>query len=419
MDLNILNNIVNGKTNINLNRSFNKIKTDTRKIEEDDVFIALDGVNYNGEDFIDDAFKMGAITCITNNKFNNCIQVNNTYESLFDIALYKRRRYNKPLIAITGSVGKTTTKDLIVHILSSKYKVLYNKKNYNNIIGVSNTLFKLDDTYDVIVLELGSNHLGEIKRLKNMCLPDISVITNIGTSHIGNFKSKRKIFKEKLSIKNKELIVNGDDKYLKKTKSFKCGLNKNNNLKCSVIEDSIDRVVFNVCLDKVYKITFNNPGIHFINDILLAIKVCLMMDIDINTIINSVATYTLPEKRMNIIHKKGNIIINDCYNSSYESLRAGINYLNKINGNKILILGDILELGKKSKSIHKKINKLVKDYKNIYTVGKYSKYIKGMHFDNVYDLIEYFKKINIKKSYIYIKGSRKMKLDLVYDYFTK
>lgn len=419
MDLNILNNIVNGKTDIDLNRMFNKIKTDTRKIEKDDVFVALDGVNYNGEDFIDDAFKMGAITCITNNKFDNCIQVRDTYESLFDIALYKRRRYNKPVIAITGSVGKTTTKDLIVHILSNKYKVLYNKKNYNNIIGVSNTLFKLDDSYDVVVLELGSNHCGEIKRLKDMCLPDISVITNIGTSHIGNFKSKRKIFREKLSIKNKELIVNGDDKYLKKTKSFKCGLNKNNDLKCTIIEDCIDRVVFSIYLNKEYKVIFNNPGVHFINDILLAIKVCLMMNIDIDTIINSIATYTLPEKRMNIIHKRGNIIINDCYNSSYESLSAGIDYLNKIKGNKILILGDILELGKKSKRIHKKINKLVNNYKNIYTIGNYSKYIKGKHFNTVYKFIDYLKVNKIYNSYIYIKGSRKMKLDLVYDYFTK
>ena len=417
MDLNILNNVVEGSTEIDLNRSFKSIKTDTRKIEKDDVFIALDGIKYNGEDFIGDAFKKGAITCITNNKFDNCIQVKNTYESLFDIALYKRRRFNIPVIAITGSVGKTTTKDLIVHILSSKYKVLYNEKNYNNLIGVSNTLFKLDNNYDVVVLELGSNHFGEIKRLKDMCLPDISIITNIGTSHIGNFKSKRKIFKEKFSIRNKELIVNGDDKYLKKTKSFKCGLNKYNDLKAIIIEDSIDRIVFEIELDKKYKVIFNNPGIHFVNDILLAIKVCLIMNIDINTIIEKIATYILPDKRMNIIHKKNNIIINDCYNSSYESLKAGIDYLNKINGNKILILGDILELGKKSKKIHKKINKLVRNYDNIYTVGNYSKYVKGKHFSDVYSLIKHLENINISNSYIYIKGSRKIKLDLVYNYF--
>ena len=419
MDLNILNNIVEGSTDIELNRKFKNIKTDTRKIEKDDVFIALNGIKYNGEDFIAEAFKKGAITCITNNKFDNCIQVKDTYQSLFDIALYKRRRYNVPLIAITGSVGKTTTKDLIVHILSSKYKVLYNEKNYNNIIGVSNTLFKLDDNYDVVVLELGSNHSGEIKRLKEMCLPNISIITNIGTSHIGNFKSKRKIFKEKLSIKNKKLIVNGDDKYLKKTKSFKCGLNKNNDLYATIIEDSIDRIVFSIYLDEEYKVVFNNPGIHFVNDVLLAIKVCLMMNIDINTIIEGIATYTLPEKRMNIIHKRGNIIINDCYNSSYESLKAGIHYLNKIDGNKILILGDILELGKKSKKIHKKINKLVNKYKTIYTVGKYSKYIKSTHFNDVYSLINYLDNNKVSDSYIYIKGSRKIQLDIICNYFLK
>ena len=419
MKLSKLVEIVNGECSIDLDKDFKEIKTDTRKIEKEDIFIALKGVNYNGEDFIDDALKKGAITCITNNYYDNCIQVKDTYQSLFDIALYKRKKNNIPVIAITGSVGKTTTKDLIVHILSSKYKVLYNEKSYNNIIGVSDTLFKLNNNYDVVVLELGSNHKGEIKKLKDMCLPDISVITNIGTSHIGNFKSKRKIFKEKLDIKNNTLIVNGDDKYLKRLKCFKCGFNKNNDLKATIIEDSIDRVVFSINLDKEYRVVFNNPGIHFINDILLAIKVCLMMNIDIEDIIESISTYTLPEKRMNIIHKRDNIIINDCYNSSYESLKAGINYLDKIDGNKILILGDILELGNKSKRTHKKINKLVKSYERIYTVGKDSKYIKSIHFNNSYALINYFKKINIKNSYIYIKGSRRMNLDLVYDYFTK
>ena len=215
------------------------------------------------------------------------------------------------------------------------------------------------------------------------------------------------------------VILKVKEKYLKKTKSFKCGLNKNNDLYATIIEDSIDRIVFSIYLDEEYKVVFNNPGIHFVNDVLLAIKVCLMMNIDINTIIEGIATYTLPEKRMNIIHKRGNIIINDCYNSSYESLKAGIHYLNKIDGNKILILGDILELGKKSKKIHKKINKLVNKYKTIYTVGNYSKYIKSTHFNDVYSLINYLDNNKISDSYIYIKGSRKIQLDIICNYFLK
>lgn len=426
MTLNEFIKVIKGISSINSEDLIKEIKTDTRKINKGDIFIALRGKNYNGEDFIDEALRKGAIACVVENSINDkCIEVKDTIKSLFLLGNYIRNKYHIPLIAITGSNGKTTTKDLLSYILSSKYNVLKNEGSKNNIIGVSDTLFKLNETHEIIVMELGTNHLGEISYLSKMCNPNLGIITNIGSSHLEYFKKRINIFKEKISIvdgmNNKKLIVNGDDKYLKKLNYFKCGINKNNNLRAYNIKEYIDYIEFNIYLDKEYKIVFNNPGIHFINDILLAIKVSLDYKIDIETIIDRINNFKLTNKRMNIIKLKNNILINDCYNASLESVKGGINYLKKIESKKVLIIGDILELGKHSKKIHKKINKEVRKIKNkeVLTVGKYSKYIKGINFNDVDELIEYIKLNNISNSYIYVKGSRRMNLDKVVDYIQK
>ena len=217
MTLNEIIKVINGKSYIDSSELINDIKTDTRKVNKGDIFIAIRGKNYDGHDFIDEAINKGAIACIVEKSINDeCIEVNNTIESLYFIGNYIRNKYKIPLVAITGSNGKTTTKDLISHILSSKYNVLKNEGSKNNIIGVSDTLFKLNKNHEIIVMELGTNHLGEISYLSKMCNPNTSIITNIGSSHLKYFKKRKNIYKEKISIldgmNNKKLIVNGDDK---------------------------------------------------------------------------------------------------------------------------------------------------------------------------------------------------------------
>jgi len=220
-------------------------------------------------------------------------------------------------------------------------------------------------------------------------------------------------------MKNIDLIVNGDDKYLNKLKGYKCGIKKHNDLIAYNIEEKLDSISFNICIDKEYKIVFNNPGRHFIVDILLVIKVCLDYGIKIKTIIKKISTFKLTDKRMNIIKLNDNIIIDDCYNSSLESITAGINYMKNINDKKVLIIGDILELGKHSKKIHKKINNKIKELNNvkILTVGTYSKFINGINFKDSLSLIEYLKENPINNSYIYIKGSRRMNLDEIINFY--
>jgi UDP-N-acetylmuramoyl-tripeptide--D-alanyl-D-alanine ligase len=424
MTLTELIRVIDGKTNITENIKIKEIKTDTRKIKKGDIFIALKGDKYDGHEYVKEAIKKGAIACIVDKEIDNskCIKVDDTYKCLYDIGSYIRNKHNIPLIGVTGSNGKTTTKELIVHILNSKYNVLYNNDSKNNIIGVSHTLFKLNNTYDLVVMELGSNHVGEISILSNMCMPTTSIITNVGSSHLEYFKTKKKIFKEKLSIidgmKEKKLIVNGDDKHLRRLKCYKCGTSSNNDLIAYNIYEDKNYITFKIYLDKEYKVIFNNPGRHFINDILLAIKVCLDYGINIKTIIKKIKNFKLVNKRMSIINIKDNIIINDCYNSSFESIKAGIEYMNNITDNKVFIIGEILELGKHSKKIHKKINKLLKNInkKNIFTVGEGAKYIKGNYFKDVDELVNYLKENPINDSYVYIKGSRRVNLDKVVDY---
>ena len=222
MKLSQINKIINGKINNDI--SFNKIKVNSKEIQPGDLFLAIN----KGHDYIDEAINNGAVAIISEVDIDYPIpkiKVSSAVEALGQIAKYIRQLYQKPVIAITGSVGKTTTKELVSLVLKEKYKVLKSEKNNNNHIGLPITLLKLDQDYDVVVAELGMNHLNEISYLSNICQPDYAIITNIGSAHIGNLGSKKNILKAKLEIldgmDNGYLLVNNYDKYLKKVKYSK------------------------------------------------------------------------------------------------------------------------------------------------------------------------------------------------------
>lgn len=417
------------------------IVIDSRKVTEGDLFIALKGQKYDGHDFIDEVITKNVSGIIVDKEIDipiddiPIIKVNNTYDSLIKIASYIRNKYDIPLIAITGSVGKTTTKELIYNILSTKYNVLKSINNNNNHIGLPLTLFNLKKEHEIIVTELGMNHFGELKKLSNICKPNVAVITNIGTAHIGNLGSKRNIFKAKMEILDGmdegNIVINGDDKYLnkldrkkytKKFKIYKCGYNDKNHLYAFNIKCDFEKTTFNIkVLDEVHKVTFNVPGKHLIPNILLAIQVGLLYGINIKHIIKAISEYKTLDKRMDIIKlKKNNTLIADCYNSSYESLIGVLELIKNVQTNKLIILGDILELGKYSKKIHLKIGKYLKKMNNTMTllVGKEMKVIKGAtkHFDDNESLIKYLEDLNFYNSIILIKGSRKLHLEEIKEY---
>lgn len=409
-------------------KNFNKIRIDTKKVKENDVFIAIEGKTKNGHDFIEEAIKNKAALIIIDKDIKiksnvSVIKVKNTLEALYSLARYKRSLFNIPLIAITGSVGKTSTKEIISKILKTKYKVLKSKGNYNNHIGLSMTLLDLDESYDVIVVELGMNHLKEISHLSNICKPDIALITNIGTSHIGNLKSQKNILKAKLEIidgmSEGFLFVNGDDKFLKE-------IDISNNVRLIKIKNRYkykNGVLKYILNKKDYEIKISNK--YLINNNLLAIEIGLMFDIDVEEIIKAINNYKYPKQRLEEIKLVNDItLIDDAYNSSYESLLTSLENLKNIKKKKIIILGDILELGDYSVNIHKKIGKKIKKYKfeKLLLVGNdvYQVYLKNkkrsIYFKDNDELICYLKKFKYQDKTILLKASRGMHLEKVRDF---
>ena len=406
MKLSEINKILSGQINEDI--TFNKIRTSSKEIEKGDLFLAIN----NGHNYIDEAISNGAVAIISEKELNiPNIKVSDSIIALGQIAHYMRNLYNIPLIAITGSVGKTTTKELIYLVLSKKYKVLKSNKNQNNHIGLPLTLLNLDDTYDVVVIELGMNHFNEISYLSKICNPNYAVITNIGTAHIGNLGSKKNILKAKLEIldgmNEKKLIINNEDKYLKKIKNTVKVDKKNlkiKNIKYGFIQEfDIDNVHF----------IFNSFK-HLLNDVYIAIKIGLLFNIDLKLISEAINEYQNMDGRLNIINKDYKII-DDSYNSSFESLIGGLKILQNENDKKFIVLGDMLELGKYSIKYHKKINKHLNKIKNkeVLLIGNYTKLIKGIHFDNIEEIIKYLKNNLKENNIVYIKGSRKFNLDKI------
>lgn len=404
----------------------NGFSVDTRTMKSDEVYIALRGKKMDGHKFINNDMKVSVVISEEDIVLDKIpvIKVNNTYDSLFFLGKYIRNKYNIPLIAITGSNGKTTLKELITNILSVKYKVLSSRGNNNNIIGVFKTLKELNDSYDIGVIEMGMNHKGEISQLSKMVKPNKAIITNIGSSHIGNLKNEKDIYQAKMEITDGldgELIVNGDDKYLKKCHGFKCGCDNNNDLVAYNIKIYNHYISFDIYIDQEYQVVFPIPSKYYIQPLLEAIKIGLDYHIDISDILRIIRQFKPVDGRLKIIPLRKYTIVDDAYNANYESIKCGLNTLKNISKHKIIILGDMLELGKYSKKYHRKLNKILKkiDNKQVITVGNDTKYIKSIHFSSNDEVIKYLQKINLDNTYIYLKASHGMHLDHIIKWLKK
>ena len=432
MNINELLTSTKGKliNNINLEEKYNKIKINSKEVQKDDIFIAIIGENHDGHEYIDEAIKNGAKLIITQKQINTNIPhiiVKDTKKTLGDIAKYMVNKYKPKTIAITGSVGKTTTKNILYNILKTKYNVLTNEKNYNNNIGVPLTIFNLNQNHEILLLELGMNHPKEISYLSNMINPNISAITNIGSSHIGYLKTKENILKAKLEVldgmKEKILFVNGDDNLLKNIKkTHSSGFNKNNDLIGYDINSNLYTSSFKIKYqNKEFKINTNLPR-HLLNDVLIAIDIALYLKIDIKDVIATLKNYKSENMRMDIIKdNNNNTIINDCYNSSFESLTGILKLLENEKQDKLLIIGDIKELGNKSKEIHESLTPYIEKITNkkVFLVGNEVKYINidAKYFEDYEEVLKYLKSKKIENKLILIKGSRAMKLENITNYF--
>ena len=390
---------------------------DTRTIEKGDTYIAIKGEKFDGNLFWKQALEKGAECVIVSDfsdedqylekyKDKNIIKVEDTLKALYKIARRKRSLYSIPVIAITGSVGKTSTKDIVANVVSQKYKTLKTIGNNNNNIGLPFTILQLQDE-EAMVLEMGMNHLGEISLLSSIAKPDICIITNIGTSHIGNLGSRENILKAKLEIlegiENPTIIINNDNdllhKWQKENKKQKniitYGIEKISDINAQDIKLKGDSSQF-TCrpYNKEVSITVPVGGEHFILNSLCAVSVGKTLKIEEEKIKEGIESFELTKKRMDITELKNGIkIINDAYNASLESMKASLKYLSELkNKRKIAVLGDILELGEYSKKLHEQVGEAV--WQNridiLIVSGENAKYIKeqaqkmGMPEENIY-----------------------------------
>lgn len=427
--------VVGGNLFSSHNKILKKIKIDSREVEKGDIFIALKGKKVDGNQYIKEASLKKAGLIICEEKIDSksaMIVVPDTYQALFDLAAYYRARYNPFVIAITGSYGKTTTKELLFHILQSQYKILKSPKNYNNHIGIPLTLFRLSEKEDIAILELGMNHSGEIEKLSKLVEPDFAIITSIGTSHIGNLKGKKNIWKAKMEIvsgmKDGILLVNGEDRYLRKVKGNAnydvafCGKHGTYGFTVYDIKEEFGSLSFHIFYEgKKYSVMVPITGAHFITDILLAMETSLLLQMDMDTILNALESFQMGSHRMEVIQMPCYTIVDDVYNASYESFRALLSFAQKKKADYYFILADMLELGSYSAKYHKKIAKMLGKIKQkkVLLVGKESRVMKGKdfyHFSSNQEVISYLKQEDLTGKVIVLKGSRGMHLEEIVDY---
>ncbi len=407
------------------NKRVKNVVMDSKKVGEGDIFIAIRG----GNEYIDEAFAAGASFVIydkeeINHTNKNAVKVKDSIEFLQEFAKYYRENLDIKVIGITGSNGKTTTKDILYTILSSVMKGKKTEGNYNNHIGLPFTMLRAEEDDRFIILEMGMSGFGEIELLAKIAQPDYGIITNIGHSHLEHLKTRENIFKAKTEIVpfiKKSIVVSGDDEFLKNTAGIKVGVNSDNDYYADEIESSEEksRFIFNV-KNKKYKVITNLTGNHNIVNIVMGIACAVEAGVPIEKCIEAVEEVVVSKMRFEKIEKDGIIYINDAYNASPMSMKCSIEtfsglYNDKI---KIAVLGDMLELGEESPQLHRDIKNTLEKSKIdiIMLYGKMMRELyeeigeKALYFIDKSDIKAEIKRIIGEKA-VLLKGSRGMKLE--------
>ena len=405
---------------------FPKVTTDSRNVFKNSLFFALKGENFNGNEYATDAIKKGCkYAIIDEEKYNlneKYILVDNVLETLQQLAVYHRETLNIPIIGITGSNGKTTSKELITACLSTELNTAYTKGNYNNHIGVPLTLLEINYDHEIAIIEMGANHQGEIQFLSEIAKPNFGVITNIGKAHLEGFKDFKGVKKTKKELYdyikkvNGLVFLNNDDDILNEISKdldlIKYG--KNGDYFGSLIDTSVFcEVIYEKTIIKSQLI-----GDYQFYNIMLAIAIAKHFKVKDNSIFKAIKEYKPKNNRSQIINTDDNLIILDAYNANPSSMNNMILSFNKIKKeNKICVLGDMGELGKFSEKEHIEIVKLMQKLKipTFYVGTEFCKVIKNDSFKSTEEFKEYLESEPIKNSTVLIKGSRSQKLEKLLD----
>ncbi|WP_240842578.1 UDP-N-acetylmuramoyl-tripeptide--D-alanyl-D-alanine ligase [Acidaminobacter sp. JC074] len=431
--------------NPSVNILFNRIEIDSRKVDPKAYFMPILGEVHDGHKFILNAFEAGVQIAFCERAYYyanqealkdlTLILVDNTTKTLHRISKYILEKTGVQTIGITGSVGKTSTKEFVYHVLKNKYSVHKNKGNFNNHIGMPLTIFDLTMEHELAVLEMGMNHFKEIEVLAEIARPHVAVVTNIGTSHIGILGSRENIFQAKMEITSylrdeDTLIIHEEDNFLKRigSTSFKT-LRIGSDMTISRVlmkEDGCFTYDFNY--KGCHPVELNVLGKHNIINSALAIAVGIEMGVEVSDACKLVSDFVETNKRLEILQgKKGSSIISDCYNASQESMISAIDVLNNYEGKTIAILGDVLELGDFSKISHEAVGEYLAAHPMdmLMTFGKDSEYIKlkaeslgydhAYHFSDIDALYEFIDK-HLDSSTILVKGSFGMGMSRIVDF---
>lgn len=362
-----------------LDREISGVTLDSRKVTEGSLFVPVKGERVDGNDFIDSSFEKGAMVCFlesTGEKFSEIsekcensgmpyIAVDSCLTAIRDLAEFYRKQFTIPVIGITGSVGKTSTKEMVAGVLSQKFKVLKTQGNFNNEIGLPLTIFELKEEHEIAVVEMGMSDFGEMERLSKIARPDVCIITNIGPCHLENcgdldgvLRAKSEIFK----YKNPDgaVFLNGDDEKLatlSKMNPVFFGLTEKNAFYAgNLVSRGLKGYQADIHMkDEVVSVHVPTPGIHMVSNAVAAAAIGKYFDLTNEQIANGIAAFQPVGNRSNLIETEKYLIFSDCYNANPASMRASINVMKEALGRKVCLLGDMFELGVNERALHKEI----------------------------------------------------------------
>ncbi|MBE7034780.1 MAG: UDP-N-acetylmuramoyl-tripeptide--D-alanyl-D-alanine ligase [Ruminococcaceae bacterium] len=431
----------------NPNATVCAISTDTRNPKPDSLFIPLVGERFDAHNFIVNALSGGCTASLTMRKGISCpdaekalILVDDTRRALGALSASYRNQFSLPLLAITGSVGKTTVKELTSAALSARLHVLKTDGNFNNEIGLPLTLFRLEETHEAAIIEMGMSGFGEIDALASIASPDIGIVTNIGLSHIEKLGSQENIYRAKAELFSHiapggTIILNGDDPILMAHRhEIACrvltvGTDTSHDLWASDVSPTQNSVSFTLHYKgENHSVTLGFPGEHNVINALLACAAALCLSIPLPDAIRAMSLYRPDSSRMRLVDAGGITIIDDCYNAAPASVSAALKVLCAHPGRKIAVLGDIKELGSYAESAHKHIGKEAASLgvDLLFGFGDNAKWIVGsaqgvtaFHYDNIDALNEALSSYVKEGDTVLIKGSRAMHLERVTEHLTK
>lgn len=432
---------------------FRGVSTDSRSIKKGNLFVALKGDHFDGHDYAESVFQGGAAGILAQDdekirrmKVDDTFAVIKVADTLFalgEMAHDWRKKFSIPVIGLTGSSGKTTAKEMIASILGLKKNILKTEGNLNNLIGLPQTIFRLTDQHDMMVLEMGTNTRGEIRRLTRIAEPDIGLITNVGPAHLEGFGSLRVVGEEKgdlfLNMPSSGIIVvNLDDEAIltaaETWKGRKITFSMSPNADVTVFDierNGAKGVRFNLAIrGNTQKVEMKITGLHHINNAMAAAAVAVAAGMDLKNIAEGLSAFRPFHGRMEIIKlRNGAYLLDDSYNANPASVREALMTLKDLKGNHhaYVFLGDMLELGAQADEMHRKIGMLIATIgvKTLFLQGDYAGMTAagategGMASDSILFLsdkengTDFLKKCLKKGDWILVKGSRRMNMDRI------